>query len=57
MYRYNGKLIIHELIYQTGLLNHQLISLMSQLGIRRDVKIVRDSADPKSIQEVSLAGF
>lgn len=57
MYRYNGKLIIHELIYQTGLLNHQLISLMSQLGIRKDVKIICDSADPKSIQEVSLAGY
>ena len=38
-------------------IDNQLISLMSQLGIRRDVKIVCDSADPKSIQEVSLAGF
>lgn len=57
VYRWNGKLVINERIYQTGLLNHQLISLMNQLGIRRDVIIICDSADPKSIQELRNAGY
>ena len=57
VYKWQGKLIVHELIYQTGLLNEPLINLMNQLGIRRDVKIVCDNEDPKSIQEVSLAGY
>lgn len=57
VYKWQGKLIVHEHIYQTGLLNEPLINLMNQLGIRRDVKIICDSEDPKSIQEVSLAGY
>ena len=38
-------------------MDEPLINLMNQLGIRRDVKIVCDNEDPKSIQEVSLAGY
>lgn len=57
VYRWNGKLVINERIYQTGLLNHQLINLMNQFGIRRDVIIICDSADPKSIQELRNAGY
>jgi phage terminase large subunit len=57
IYRYNGKLYIDQLIYLTGLTNSMIIAEMVRQGVRKDIAIVADSAEPKSIQDLSNAGF
>lgn len=49
---------LDELIYQTGLLNRDIVSRMESLGLKKNYdKIIADSAEPKSIHEIALAGF
>lgn len=49
---------VDELIYQTGLLNRDIVRLMEQIGIRKNYdEIIADSAEPKSIDEIRMAGF
>ena len=57
VYRWNGKLILDELIYQRGLTNSQLVEKMKQLKVRHDIDIIADSAEPKSIQDLCNAGY
>jgi phage terminase large subunit len=45
-YRYNGEIIIDEVIYQKGLLNSQLASMINSSGARNGI-IYADSAEPK----------
>jgi phage terminase large subunit len=54
VYRYDGKIIIDEIIYQTGLLNSDIIKRMQH---DRRAVIYADSAEPKSIEEIRRAGF
>lgn len=56
VYKYEGKLIIDELIYQTGLLNSDIIRLCKEL-VQKGIYIVADSAEPKSIEEIKRAGI
>ena len=47
-----------ELIYRTGMLNRDIAGMMHQIGIRRNYdEIIADSAEPKSIDELRLAGY
>lgn len=57
VYRWNGKLVLDELIYQSGLTNSQLVERFKQLNIRTDIDIIADSAEPKSIQDLCNAGY
>lgn len=54
VYRWNGKIILDELIYQSGLLNSDIVKL-----IKHDKRciIYADSAEPKSIEEIRRAGY
>lgn len=54
-YKCNGEFYHQELIYQTGLTNQDLIAEMRTLGV--DGRIVADSAEPKSIEDLRRAGF
>jgi phage terminase large subunit len=54
VYEYNGKIIADELIYSTGLLNSDIISLMKH---EKRLPIWADSAEPKSIEEIRRAGW
>jgi phage terminase large subunit len=56
VYRYNGKLIADELIYQTSMLNKDLIKSLFNLKVKNNV-IWADSAEPKTIEEIKRAGF
>jgi phage terminase large subunit len=56
VYRYNGKLIADELIYQTSMLNKDLIKSLFHLKVKDSV-IWADSAEPKTIEEIKRAGF
>lgn len=54
IYEYNGGYILDELCYQSGMMNHQIASFI--LGQPEQVTVVADSAEPKSIAEIKLAG-
>lgn len=55
LYQQSGELIIDELIYERGLLNVHISDLMRELGVNG--RIVADSAEPKSIAELSAYGW
>lgn len=47
-----------ELIYQTGMLNSDIIKRFDSLGLKKNYdEIIADSAEPKSIQELCNAGY
>ena len=56
-YKYNDSIIYDEIIYQTGLLNSDIVSKMKQEGVEFSSEIYADSAEPKSIQELKNAGY
>jgi phage terminase large subunit len=55
LYSQSGELIVDELIYDRGLLNVRISDLMRELGVNG--RIVADSAEPKSIAELSAYGW
>lgn len=56
-YRYEGKIYVDELLYQTQLTNSDIVAKLKQLGVTHSQCIVADSAEPKSIQDLTNAGF
>jgi phage terminase large subunit len=46
-----------QLIYETGLDNNQIAKRMEQLGVDKSAVVWGDSAEPKSISEISKYGF
>lgn len=54
VYRYNGELIIDEIIHQKGLSNNEINKLLKINDVKCD--IICDSADPKSIEELRKYG-
>ena len=57
VYRYNGELIIDELLYHKGYTNQDIAQYFTQSGINKSVSIVADSAEPKSIEELRRMGW
>lgn len=57
VFRFNGDLYIDEILYESGLTNADLAIKLRASGITNQMKIVADSAEPKSIEELSRAGF
>ncbi len=57
VYLHDGALYIEEEIYEKGLTNSELANTMRSKGINRQIEIVADSAEPKSIDEVHRMGF
>lgn len=56
VYRYNGEIIVDEVIYQKGLLNSQLAALIKASDAKNGT-IYADSAEPKSIAELKYYGL
>jgi phage terminase large subunit len=57
VYRKNGKVLLHELIYETSLTNKDIGEKLKSLGINKSHEIIADSAEPKSIEEMRRMGF
>lgn len=57
VYMYNGKLILHENFYQKGLLNSDIKDLINSNNISKSKPIYADSAEPKSIAELTMSGI
>ncbi|CAL2085064.1 phage terminase large subunit [Tenacibaculum sp. 190524A02b] len=56
-YKWNGKIIWKELIYEKGLTNDQIAKRMKSFGIKKNDFVVADSSEPKSIAEINVYGF
>jgi len=56
VYSYGEKIIAHELIYQRGLLNTDLVKQYKATGVKPGLKIWADKAEPKSIKEIRRTG-
>ena len=56
VYRYNGEIILDEIIYQKGLLNSQLAALIKTSDSKNAI-IYADSAEPKTIAELKYYGL
>lgn len=54
-YKYNDQIIFDEVIYQKGLTNSEIANVMKSHDIKGEV--YADSAEPKSIKELSRYGF
>lgn len=54
---YDGAIWLDELIYETGLTNQDICDSMRRIGIPGHEEIIADSAEPKSIEEISRQGF
>lgn len=57
LYLYNGELYAREIIYDTGLLNRDIITELGNESIPRSLRIVADSAAPKDIHEILNGGY
>lgn len=57
VYRHDGLIYVNELLYQTQLTNSGIIAHLKQIGVNTQQYIVADSAEPKSIQDLTNAGF
>jgi len=57
VYKQNGELWVHEIIYETGLTNTDIAKKMAAMGITKSIEIIADSAEPKSIEELKRLGW
>lgn len=55
VYKYNGKLLLDEIIYQKGLSNKQIANMILA-EFTKSTQVYADSAEPKSIDEVRSYG-
>lgn len=56
VYKYDGKLILDEIIYKKGLLNSEIVSLIKQ-NLAHKGPIYADSSEPKSIKDIQGYGI
>jgi phage terminase large subunit len=57
VYRQNGELWVEEIFYETGLTNPDIAAKLTQAGINKNIEIIADSAEPKSIEELKRLGW
>ena len=57
VYKQNGELWIDELLYEKGLTNPDISKKLKDAGLKKNVEIIADSAEPKSIEELRRMGW
>jgi phage terminase large subunit len=57
VYRFDGGIIINELMYERNLTNNDISERMRKMGINKKLEIIADSAEPKSIEELYRLGW
>lgn len=53
----HGELFVQELLYETSLTNADICLKLEEMNIGKTVEIYADSAEPKSIEEISREGW
>ncbi len=54
---HNEDVYVREIIYETGLINKHIAEKLGLYGVSKDVEIIADNAEPKSIAEIVLEGY
>lgn len=57
VYRFDGELVINELIYERNLTNQDISDRLKALNISTNDTIIADCAEPKSIEELYRLGW
>lgn len=57
VFKSNEQIWLREVIYETGLTNSDIATKLNHAGITRQMIIVADSAEPKSIEDLSRMRF
>lgn len=57
IYQWNGQYVFDEIIYQKGMVNSEIASLFKANNVTMSHYIYADSAEPKTIQDISNYGF
>lgn len=57
VYQHDNEIYLDEIIYETGLLNTDIVERMKSLKIDPYADIYADSSEPKSIEEIKRGGF
>lgn len=57
IYQFNGEYILDEVMYRTGLTNPEIWREFKSFGLDNSIYTIADSAEPKSIQELSNLGM
>ena len=57
VYKQNGELWVDELLYEKGLTNPDISNKLTNGGLSKNIEIVADSAEPKSIEELRRLGW
>lgn len=57
IYEWNQKYVLDEIIYEEGLTNGDIANRFNSLGCDKSVRIIADSAEPKSIAELKKRGL
>ncbi len=57
VYKQNGELWVDEILYETALTNTDIATKLTTAGISKNLEIVADSAEPKSIEELRRLGW
>lgn len=52
IYKRNKQIIMHELLYETGLTNKDIADRMDTMELNKEMIIYADSSEPKSIEEI-----
>jgi phage terminase large subunit len=57
VYKLHDSLYLNELLYSKGLTNQDIAYKLRELEVTRQIEIIGDSAEPKSIEEIHRLGF
>jgi phage terminase large subunit len=57
VYKQNGELWVDEILYEKGLTNPDISLKLTGAGLSKNVEIIADSAEPKSIEELNRLGW
>ena len=57
VYKQNGMIWVDELLYETHLTNPDISARLAEAGLSKNMEIIADSAEPKSIEELKRLGW
>jgi phage terminase large subunit len=57
VYKQDGMLWVDELLYETGLTNPDISEKLKKAGLSKNIELIADSAEPKSIEELRRLGW
>ncbi len=57
VYKQNGELWVDEILYEKGLTNPDISLKLTHAGLTKNIEIIADSAEPKSIEELNRLGW